>query len=145
MKPKKCPRCELNYIITEVETLCDVCRKAMGPAGEPDELENLCAECGENPAVPGQDYCLICLRSHIKQQKQMAQKDPDDDEDEEEDVISIRPVSQIDTIDIEDMDDIPPDELEQIQDELDDDDDDDQSFAGDDEEESDDFNEDESD
>ncbi|MGI6003790.1 MAG: hypothetical protein ACOX88_00015 [Christensenellales bacterium] len=112
MKPRKCPRCELNYIIKEDETLCDVCRNAVGEGGS-EEFDNLCMECGENPVMPGQNYCIICFRNHRQAEAERLDTAQDDDE-EDADIMDIRPVSQIDEIDIEALDDIP----EEIRDEL---------------------------
>ena len=61
MKLIKCPRCELNYIY-ENETMCAVCRKDVRGEKEPEEMLELCSECGENPVVPGQEVCAFCLK-----------------------------------------------------------------------------------
>ena len=61
MKLIKCPRCELNYI-SENETMCAVCRKDVRGEKEPEEMLELCSECGENPVVPGQEVCAFCLK-----------------------------------------------------------------------------------
>ena len=58
MKLIKCPRCELNYI-NENETMCAVCRKDVRGEKEPEEMLELCSECGENPVVPGQEVCHL--------------------------------------------------------------------------------------
>lgn len=60
MTLNKCPRCELNYI-TDGEKYCKICRLEM--KGEPirDDVE-LCTVCGEQPALPGKDMCMLCLK-----------------------------------------------------------------------------------
>lgn len=61
MALKKCPRCELNYILDGGE-LCTVCRREV--RGEPETLEipEMCSECGERPAIPGGELCIFCLK-----------------------------------------------------------------------------------
>ena len=61
MKLIKCPRCELNYMY-ENETMCSVCRKDVRGEPEPDDMIELCSECGENPVIPGQEVCAFCLK-----------------------------------------------------------------------------------
>ena len=60
MKLSICPRCELNYI-TESEKYCKVCLQEMHSRSRNDEIE-LCSVCNEEPALPGRDVCLNCLR-----------------------------------------------------------------------------------
>nr|WP_122011858.1 hypothetical protein [Maliibacterium massiliense] len=127
MKLKKCPRCELNYI-PEDEELCPVCRKATFRGKDHDEeadgLEGICIECGENPVVPGEDYCAACLRAHSRVDVgEVVETDPEDDVDDED--LDASPVSQIEEIDIDVPSDIPPEELSTIAQELADDDEDD--------------------
>ena len=57
----KCPRCELNYIL-DGGTLCTVCRREVKGEHEIIDTPELCSVCGENPAVPGSDLCLSCLK-----------------------------------------------------------------------------------
>lgn len=75
MAMRKCPRCELNYI-REDERYCNVCMRELKRAQsrsrhgdeEPDEDEVvLCAECGESPAVHGNDLCMACLKEQKRQ------------------------------------------------------------------------------
>ena len=61
MKLIKCPRCELNYMY-ENEGMCSVCRKDVRGEPEPDDMIELCSECGENPVIPGQEVCAFCLK-----------------------------------------------------------------------------------
>lgn len=65
MKFVKCPRCELNYI-QEDEQYCSVCKREMKGDVKDDPFE-LCSVCGENPAIPGKDVCLFCLKEMGKQ------------------------------------------------------------------------------
>lgn len=56
----KCPRCELNYILAH-ERYCKVCMRDMKGEGAREEIE-MCSMCNENPALPGRDVCLFCLK-----------------------------------------------------------------------------------
>ena len=60
----KCPRCDLNYI-REDEKYCKVCLQEMKGESRSDEIE-LCSVCNEEPALPGKDVCLFCLREMNK-------------------------------------------------------------------------------
>ena len=57
----KCPRCELNYIL-DGGSLCTVCRREVRGEHEIIDTPEMCSECGENPAVPGSDLCMFCLK-----------------------------------------------------------------------------------
>ena len=120
MKPRKCPRCELNYIL-DGEELCPVCRKAFSRS-EPDELENICVECGTNPALPGEDYCQSCLAAKRRAERENAQQDAQEREDDGSDEMREDGGMEDLEIDIPD-DEIPETELAQIEDDLDYDDD----------------------
>ena len=78
MKPRKCPRCELNYILDGAD-LCPVCRKAFNRS-EPDDLENICIECGTNPALPGEDFCQACLNARRRRERENTAEETQDDE-----------------------------------------------------------------
>ncbi len=39
-----------------------MCRKDVRGEKEPEEMLELCSECGENPVVPGQEVCAFCLK-----------------------------------------------------------------------------------
>ena len=43
MMPKKCPRCEINYLM-DGEKICSVCRKSVHMEDEPDEIVEMCSE-----------------------------------------------------------------------------------------------------
>ena len=60
----KCPRCDLNYI-REDEKFCKVCLREMKGEKNADEIE-LCSICNEEPALPGKDVCLFCLKEMNK-------------------------------------------------------------------------------
>ena len=57
----QCPRCELNYITTPGDKYCKVCMREMKGEGGQDDVE-MCSVCNENPALPGRDICLFCLK-----------------------------------------------------------------------------------
>ena len=77
MAYKKCPRCELNYIL-DTEQYCKVCLVDMGKiAGAPledmdDEDLKLCPECGENYLEEGEELCYAC---RLEQMKNAAKED----------------------------------------------------------------------
>lgn len=111
----KCPRCELNYM-RDTERYCDVCRKEMkGEVTEQEEMNNLCAECGENEAIKGQDYCAYCLNELRRREKldkmmeQPAQIEMD--------------MAQLDEIDVPNVAGIPSEDLQEIHKEFGDDED----------------------
>lgn len=114
MALKKCPRCELNYIPAE-ENYCNVCKRDIKGEADVEDTVTICIECGENETVKGSEYCSICLREAMRQEK--FAETPDDDED---------PVSiNIDSVELDDMDipvsrddDIPENELEEIESEF---------------------------
>ena len=63
MKLIKCPRCELNYIY-ENEKICSVCKRDVRGEVEQDDIIELCSECGEHPAMAGQELCIYCFKEH---------------------------------------------------------------------------------
>ena len=54
----KCPRCDLNYI-REDEKYCKICLQEMKGESRSEEIEL-------EPALPGKDVCLFCLREMNK-------------------------------------------------------------------------------
>ena len=60
---KKCPRCELNYILEE-EDYCEVCKAELKgiDTNIEDEEEVLCPRCKQNYVEPGEKYCSACLQ-----------------------------------------------------------------------------------
>jgi hypothetical protein len=87
----KCPRCDLNYI-REDEKYCRVCLQEMKGESRNEETE-LCSICNEEPALPGKDVCLFCLREMNKS------NNPDGNETETE-------TENVDTSTIGDMDSV---------------------------------------
>ena len=75
----KCPRCDLNYI-REDEKYCKVCLRELKGDTRSDEVE-LCSICNEEPALPGKDICLFCLKEMNK-----SNETTDDQEAETENV-----------------------------------------------------------
>ena len=61
----KCPRCELNYM-NDTDKMCSVCRRDVRGESEQFEMIEMCSECGENPAVPGQELCSYCLKEQAR-------------------------------------------------------------------------------
>lgn len=108
MTLKKCPRCELNYILDGGD-LCTVCRKEVRGEDEMDEIAELCSECGENPAVPGGELCLNCLKEMTRR---LAADPVEDDITPGESPLEIDSVSTMDEIVIDLGDDIPVEEFE---------------------------------
>ena len=120
----KCPRCELNYM-NDTDKMCSVCRREVRGESEQFEMIEMCSECGENPAVPGQELCSYCL-------KELAQRDSDTQS--EETVVTdtstiggIDSVSTMDEIELDLDDDMGGESFEE----------DDDGFFGDDDDEDD--------
>ena len=96
----KCPRCELNYIL-DGGSLCTVCRREVRGEHEIIDTPEMCSECGENPAVPGSDLCMFCL-------KEMNRRMPSSSMDDAmvpETSIGIDSVSTMDEIELDIVDD----------------------------------------
>ena len=119
MKLVKCPRCDLNYI-REDEKYCKICLRELKGEKHDDEVE-LCSICNEEPALPGKDVCLFCL-------KEMNKSNNSDDVQTEDMAEGLEPgnigdmdsVSGMDEIipDVEDDSDIPSQEFGEIENEL---------------------------
>lgn len=104
----KCPRCELNYI-QEGEQYCSVCKREMKGEVKEDPFE-LCSICNENPALPGKDVCLFCLKEMGKREEAAeanaeATNAPD---------LELGSVATMDEITLEVDEDIPARELGEI-------------------------------
>ncbi|WP_102410946.1 hypothetical protein [Beduinella massiliensis] len=111
----KCPRCELNYI-QEGEQYCSVCKREMKGELKDDPYE-LCSVCNENPALPGKDMCLFCL----KEMGKVSDETPDAEEGEEVAAgaeLELEDVSMMDEITPDIATDIPDRELGEIDREL---------------------------
>ncbi len=96
----KCPRCELNYIL-DGGTLCTVCRREVRGEHEIIDTPEMCSECGENPAVPGSDLCMFC----IKEMNRRMSSSMDDGIVQEDANIGIDSVSTMDEIELDIVDD----------------------------------------
>ena len=115
----KCPRCDLNYIL-DGEKYCKVCQRELKGDSRDDEIE-LCSICNEEPALPGKDVCLFCLK---EMNKSNSTPEPDElDGQENVDTANIGDmdsVSGMDEIIPDGMDDtdIPSQEFGEIENEL---------------------------
>ena len=102
----KCPRCELNYIRDD-EKYCNVCRRQMkGEADDSEDMQNICLECGENPALAGQELCGYCMSERRRREKMetlMEQPTP-----------IAMDMTQLDEIDVPLSSDIPSEDLQEI-------------------------------
>ncbi len=111
MALRKCPRCELNYILDEGQ-LCVVCRREVKGEQEHEGLYELCSVCNENPALPGKDMCLFCL-------KEMEEEKEDKSEIAEvENPLVLDDASEMEEIEIGGEDDIPAPEMGEIDQDL---------------------------
>lgn len=117
----KCPRCELNYML-DTDKMCSVCRRDVRGESEQYEMIELCSECGENPVVPGQELCAVCL-------KELSSRDSDGQNEEtivsETANIGIDSVSTMDEIELDLGDDMDGEVFEADDDFFNEDDDDD--------------------
>ncbi len=102
----KCPRCDLNYI-REDEKYCKVCLRELKGEGGEDEVE-LCSICNEEPALPGKDICLFCLKEMNKSNS--AQDDSGESETGEN--VDTSNIGDMDSV--SGMDEIIPEEDENI-------------------------------
>jgi len=119
MKLVKCPRCDLNYI-TENEKYCKVCLRELKGEGRGDEVE-LCSVCNEEPALPGKDVCLFCLKEMNKSNSTEDDSQELTGENVEPDTIGdMDSVSGMDEIipEVGDDTDIPSQEFGEIENEL---------------------------
>lgn len=111
MALKKCPRCELNYILDDAP-YCPVCTREVKGDQTKDALET-CSVCNENPALPGKDMCLFCLKE-IEGAESAAKA-----EEAKESPLDLDDASEMEEIGIDDDDDeIPDGELGEIDREL---------------------------
>ena len=102
----KCPRCDLNYI-----------RK-----GEKNTEEvELCSICNEEPALPGRDVCIFCLKEMNKSNSL-----PEEQEEENAEPVDTSSIGDMDSVsgmdeiipEVEDDSDIPSQEFGEIENEL---------------------------
>ena len=94
-KYKKCPRCELNYILADQE-LCQVCltELKLAPSEDEEDME-LCTICGKNLVTVDQVMCDECAK------KRSIDDVVDEGEEEADDV----PVSDWDSASVEEVQD----------------------------------------
>lgn len=85
-KYKKCPRCELNYILVE-EELCPVCMAEMKLAPAEEDLE-LCTLCGKNLITVDQVMCDECARKRNLDDVVDEVSDEDEEDIERNDTVS---------------------------------------------------------
>lgn len=114
-KYKKCPRCELNYILQE-EEMCDICKSELGldtrivlldDIIDDDEPLKLCPVCRTSYIGMDEDMCENCLANYKRGD------DPELDEDND-DWRSY--LDDDDTKDTDEEDIIPLEELENDED-----------------------------
>lgn len=124
MRPKKCPRCELNYILNN-DPYCKVCMEEVHGSIIDDEIE-LCGVCYEHPVILGKDICSFCYR---EMNKDSGLSDEDFDEDEnpdekkEDDELPELEVDEIADDLVDEVDYISLDELEEEEEEAEEEDD----------------------
>ena len=119
MQLVKCPRCDLNYI-REDEKYCKVCLRELKGEKNADEVE-LCSICNEEPALPGRDVCLFCLKEMNKSNSL-----PEDQEEGTAEPVDTNSIGDMDSVsgmdeiipEVEDDSDIPSQEFGEIENEL---------------------------
>ncbi len=111
MALRKCPRCELNYIL-EGGPYCTVCTREMKGDSAGESLYEICSVCNENPCLPGKDMCLFCLKEMEKAAEAMTM------EESFENPLEPEEVSEMEEIAVDAEDDIPGPELGEIDREL---------------------------
>ena len=119
MQLVKCPRCDLNYI-REDEKYCKVCLRELKGEKNADEVE-LCSICNEEPALPGRDVCLFCLKEMNKSNSL-----PEEQEEETTEPVDTNSIGDMDSVsgmdeiipEVEDDSDIPSQEFGEIENEL---------------------------
>ena len=116
----KCPRCDLNYI-REDEKYCKICLRELKGENSEDEVE-LCSICNEEPALPGRDVCLFCLKEMNK-----SNSTPDDEtENERSETVDTSNIGDMDSVsgmdeiipEVEEDERIPSQEFGEIEEEL---------------------------
>ena len=114
-KYKKCPRCELNYILNE-EEMCDICKAELGLDSrivllddiiDDEEPLKLCPVCKTSYIGLDEDMCENCISNY----KRAESSELDDDNDDWRTYLD-----DDDTKDADEDDIIPLDELENDED-----------------------------
>lgn len=116
---RKCPKCELNYIMDD-QPYCVVCMKELKGLDHHDEDGELCPICGEREIAPGEEYCAECLIEMKKlDSKQAAKDDPTEDDPIEEEPETLEVIEEIEDLPLDEEEEaVPPFELENINEEL---------------------------
>ena len=115
----KCPRCDLNYI-REDEKYCKVCLRELKGEKNTEEVE-LCSICNEEPALPGRDVCIFCLKEMNKSNSL-----PEEQEEENAEPVDTSSIGDMDSVsgmdeiipEVEEDSDIPIQEFGEIENEL---------------------------
>ena len=115
----KCPRCDLNYI-REDEKYCKVCLRELKGEKNTEEVE-LCSICNEEPALPGRDVCIFCLKEMNKSNSL-----PEEQEEENAEPVDTSSIGDMDSVsgmdeiipEVEEDSDIPSQEFGEIENEL---------------------------
>ena len=115
----KCPRCDLNYI-REDEKYCKVCLRELKGEKNAEEVE-LCSICNEEPALPGRDVCIFCLKEMNKSNSL-----PEEQEEGTAEPVDTNSIGDMDSVsgmdeiipEVEDDSDIPSQEFGEIENEL---------------------------
>ena len=115
----KGPRCDLNYI-REDEKYCKICLRELKGEKNVEEVE-LCSICNEEPALPGRDVCLFCLKEMNKSNS--LPEEQEEDNGEAVDTSSIGDMDSVSGMDeiipeVEDDAGIPSQEFGEIENEL---------------------------
>ena len=119
MQLVKCPRCDLNYI-REDEKYCKVCLRELKGEKNTEEVE-LCSICNEEPALPGRDVCIFCLKEMNKSNSL-----PEEQEEENAEPVDTSSIGDMDSVsgmdeiipEVEEDSDIPSQEFGEIENEL---------------------------
>ena len=119
MQLVKCPRCDLNYI-REDEKYCKVCLRELKGEKNTEEVE-LCSICNEEPALPGRDVCIFCLKEMNKSNSL-----PEEQEEENAEPVDTSSIGDMDSVsgmdeiipEVEEDSEIPSQEFGEIENEL---------------------------
>lgn len=110
MALKKCPRCELNYILDD-GALCTVCREEVHGKKDIEESAILCSVCGEAATIPGEDMCKACMAELRSVEMTATGAEDEVDEGRDEPELDPEPVSSLTEIEgIDDMEEEDPSE-----------------------------------
>lgn len=113
MPLRKCPKCELNYILDDAP-FCTVCLKESKGIDHHDDEGELCPLCGEREIVFGEEYCAECLADLKKLDSKQTEDEPVEEDEEEVDALN-----DLDEIPVdEEAEAVPAFELEHINEEL---------------------------